>query len=87
MFSVPESALEFQISNDVLHIGNILLVGDIQLDLVESALPHFRVPLLHANGIVVREVVSLSCDEGVGVHRVCDDQATAVEEPFPNFLA
>ena len=30
--------------------------------------------------IVVREVVSVGCDESIGVHRVCDNQLTAVEE-------
>ena len=36
--------------------------------------------------IVVREVVSVGCDESIGAHRVCDNQLTAVEEALPDFL-
>ena len=41
-------------------VHNILLVGASRLDFVDGALPHFRVPLLHASEIVMREVVSVS---------------------------
>ena len=63
-----------------------LLVGDLRLDLVEGALPQTILPLLHANGVVVREVASVGCDEGIGSHPMCDNQATAAEEAFPDFL-
>ena len=68
-----------------------------QTDFGEFALPfpcpscsrtrcHPSREVILAIDIVLREVVSVGCDESIGARRVCDDQLTAVEEALPDFL-
>ena len=75
--------MNLQKMNDV---HSSLLVGASRLDIVGGALPDSRVPLLRAIDVVMREVVSVGGDESIGAHWVCNHQATAVEEAFPDFL-